>query len=204
MRIVVFINVSLLLVAIVTGGCAPAIQKEASGNNGAPVLVGSSKPVVQTTRQKIELLISQEDLAQAHLELLDARSQGVTETSLADIYTKMVNLFLYEAGQAERKSLFGQAGGFYRMALNSYPKQAEVQSGINMSVAEIGLRVEACADELMKAGLVEYRGGELAVAVKTWKKISEFHPEHSPSQVAISTAEQQLENLERIAPGKAM
>lgn len=204
MRVVTFINGSLLLMAIVLGGCVPTVQQESSRNSGAPILAAPVEPHVQKTKQKIEALINQGNLAQAHRELLEARSQGVTETSLAEIYTKMENQLLQEAGRARRESHFDRAGKFYRMVLNAYPKQPEVQSGIIMSGAEVDTQIEQCADELMKAGLVAYRGGELAVAVKTWKKISEFHPEYSPAQVAIATAEQQLENLERIVPDKSM
>ena len=55
----------------------------------------------------------------------------------------------------------------------------------------------------MKSGLVAYREGDLAEAVAVWEKISPFYPDYSPSNVAIKTAKQQIENLERLAPDKA-
>lgn len=203
MRIIVS-NLFLLLMATVVGGCVPAIQEEPSLKSAVPVLAGTDQSAVQKTRQRIEGLVNREAFAQAHRELLDARRQGLTETTLSEVYVKVESRLLQEARRAEIKNHFAQAGRFYRMALTAYPKQPGIQSGLQMSAAEIAAQIERCADELMKNGLVAYRGGELVAAVAIWKKVIEFHPEHSPSLVAIATAEQQLESLSKIAPAKVM
>jgi acetyl-CoA carboxylase carboxyltransferase component len=56
----------------------------------------------------------------------------------------------------------------------------------------------------MNSGLAVYRAGDLEDAINIWKRIREFLPEHTASKVAISTAEKQLKNLEKLVPEKVM
>lgn len=204
MRVVTFINVLLLLMAIAIGGCAPVVHQEHSRDKEPTVLIPSVKSPTLDTRQNVESFLAQGNIVQAHRELLEARRRGAPETSSAETFIKVENLLLQEAEQAKREDRFDHAGRFYSMVLNAYPKQPEIQSGLIMSRDEIAAQVERCADELMKSGLIAYREGKLVDAIKIWQKINEFHPEYTPSQVAIATAEQQIENLEKIAPDKAL
>ena len=193
MRLLTFASLGCLISTLLLSGCA--LVKHAPG----PV-VGAEK---QTPRQIIEQSLAEDSPEKAHAALRDALRGGATENSLAEVYTKVENRLLGEAGRAEGGSHFGAAGRFYRMALDLYPKSPQIRSTLVMTEEALQVKIDECADALMKRGLVAYRAGKLPEAVVLWEKITLFSPEYSPSKVAIQTAKQQIENLERLSPAKA-
>lgn len=197
MRIVTFTGICCLTFTLLFSACSPVI------NAPDPVVVVEKDNVIQEARKPIERFLAEGSLVKAHDALRDALGGGATETSLADLYTHVENRLLGEAARAEGDNHFDTAGIFYHMALGLYPKTSQLRAALVMTEEAIKLKIDGCADELMKSGLVAYRGGDLAEAVVVWEKITPFYPDYSPSRVAIKTAKQQIENLERLAPGKA-
>ncbi len=206
MRIVTFTGVCCLTLTLLFSGCS------AVNNVPGPVVVdkdnesqGDRKAdkLIPDARKTIERLLAEGSPVKAHDALRDALGRGATETSLEDLYTQVANRLLGEAARAEGEGHFDTAGRFYRMTLGLYPQSLQLRTALVMTEEAIKLKIDACADELMKSGLVAYREGDLAEAVAVWEKISPFYPEYSPSNVAIKTAKQQIESLERLAPDKA-
>ena len=197
MRIVTFPGVCCLTLTLLFSGCSPVI------NVPSPVVAVEKDNAIQDARKTIERFLAEGSLVKAHDALRDALGGAATETSLEDLYTQVENRLLREAARAEGENHFDTAGRFYRMALGIYPKSSQLRAALVMTEEAIKLKIDECADELMKSGLVAYREGDLAEAVAVWEKIAPFYPDYSPSKVAIKTAKQQIENLERLAPDKA-
>lgn len=196
MRIVTFAGICCLILTVLFSGCSAVI--DAPG----PVVV-EKENAIQEPRKTIERLLAEGSLVKAHDALRDAIAGDASETSLADVYEQVENRLLGEAARAEGKGHFDTAGRFYRMALGLYPKSTQLRTVLVMTEEAVKLKIDECADELMKSGLVAYREGDLAEAVAVWEKIAPFYPDYSPSNVAIKTAKQQIESLERLAPDKA-
>lgn len=196
MRIVTFAGICCLILTVLFSGCSAVI--DAPG----PVVV-EKENAIQEPRKTIERLLAEGSLVKAHDVLRDAIAGDASETSLADVYEQVENRLLGEAARAEGEGFFDTAGRFYRMALDLYPKSSQLRTALVMTEEAIKLKIDECADKLMKSGLVAYREGDLAEAVAVWEKIALFYPNYSPSKVAIKTAKRQIENLERLAPNKA-
>jgi tetratricopeptide (TPR) repeat protein len=197
MRIMTFTGGFCLTLSLLFSGCSSVI------NAPKPEVALEEGNASQAARKTIERLLAEGSLAKAHDALRDALGGEATEISLSDVYTQVENRLLGEAARAEREGHYDTAGRFYRMALDLYPGSLQLRTLLVMTEEEIKLKIDACADELMKSGLVAYREGDLAGAVAVWEKIAPFSPDYSPSKVAINTAAQQIENLERLAPDKA-
>lgn len=195
MRIVTFAAVCCMILALLFSGCSAV-------SNVAGPAVAEKDDVIQDTRKTIERQLAEGSLTKAHDALLDALGDNATETSLEEVYTQVENRLLGEAVRAEGEGRFDTAGRFYRMALGLYPKSSQLTKALIMTEEAIKLKIDECADELMIRGLVAYREGDLAKALAVWEKIAPFYPEYPPSEVAIKTTRQQIENLERLAPEK--
>ncbi len=202
MRVVTCFHYALLLLLLAISGCS-STQLDPLGKMATKIARPAETPA-QQARQKIERFLAEGNLVQAQTEILASRHKEVDEISLADLHTEVGNQLLHKAEQTISASQFNKAGRLYRLALDIYPKDAQLQSTLILSRVEISARLEQCADELMKSGLMAYRAGELVTAVGIWKKIDPFYPNHSPSEIAITTAEQQLKNLEKLSPGKPL
>ena len=207
MRIVTFTGICYLTLTLLFSGCSPMINDPDPVindviNDPDPVMVEKNN-TSQDARKTIERLLAEGSLVKAYGALRDALAGDATETSLIDVYTQVENRLLGEAARAEGEGFFDTAGRFYRMALDLYPKSSQLRTALVMTEEAIKLKIDECADKLMKSGLVAYREGDLAEAVAVWEKIALFYPNYSPSKVAIKTAKRQIENLERLAPNKA-
>jgi tetratricopeptide (TPR) repeat protein len=214
MRIVTFTRVCCLTLTLLFSGCSPVInvpnpvvvEKDSAivvVEKDSAIVVVEKDSATQDARKAIERLLAEGSLVKAHDALRDALGGDATETSLVDVYTQVENRLLGEAARAEGEGHFDTAGRFYRMALGLYPKSSQLRTALVMTEEAIKLKIDECADELMKSGLVAYREGDLAEAVAVWEKITPFYPDYSPSKIAINTAKKQIENLERLAPDKA-
>ena len=202
MRVVTCLHCGLLLLALTISGCT-STRLDSLGRIATKMTSPAETPAEQT-RRKVEQFLAEGSLAEAQAEILAARSKKVAEISLADLHTEVENRLLQQAEQADSANQFDKAGQLYSLALEIYPGNAQVQSTLVLSRVEINTRIEQCADELMKSGLMAYRAGELIDAVGIWKKIATFYPNHSPSEIAITTAEQQLKNLEKFTPDQPL
>ena len=196
MRVLILSQAILLLSCLLINGCSPL--KERVDAKGVPVSV-KSDPVAET-RTRVESALRKDQPYKAKAELLKGRQEGITESSLQDQFVAVEAYLLNKAGTAEETQSFDRAGELYRMAMDVYPETTEVAAALALSRDEINAKLSLCADELMKRGLMSYRDGNLLAAVQTWKQISVFMPDHSPSAVAIETAEQQIANLEKLTP----
>ena len=198
MRILIWGPSLLLFGCVLINGCVPLKPQDSQPSESVSV---KPDPVMQI-RARVESALSNDKPLTAQAELLKARQKGVAESSLQDVFVTVQAYLLKKAGTAEETQSFDRAGELYRAAMDVYPKTAEVAALLAVSGDEINAKLLICADELMKRGLMSYREGNLLAAVQDWKKIALFMPDHSPSMVAIETAEQQIANLEKLTPAQ--
>lgn len=198
MRILTTVKAALLLLLLVLCACSPAQLKPAAEPVSSPLEPAelTFDQQLSAVRQRVSALLTAGETERAKTALLDARRKKIDERHLAGLYATVTNRLLEDAAQASSAGRLAEAGTLYRQARDIYPQDAQRQATIDMSMAEINAKLESCADQLMTNGLVAYRSGELAAAVEIWKQIDRFHPDHSPSQIAIGTAERQLRTLE--------
>ena len=206
MRIVATMNPVLLMAVLLLSGCSSIHFESLQGSLFSPAYWPGLSADRQTedTRAEIERAVAGNDLEQAQKLLLDSRQKQINEEPLADLYTAVGNRLLDEAERIEVANRPDSAGMLFRMALEIYPSDRQLQTTFKLSRQEIEFHIEQCADSLMKAGMIAYRSGELVSAIKLWQEISRFHPDHRASRIAILTAEQQLENLEKLTSNNAM
>jgi len=206
MRLVTIIKNGLPLIALLICGCSSSYVESWDKTVLSPGYWNrlTIEQQAQETRQQIEQSLARDDVEQAQKSLRDSRRENLAEDLLADLYTVVENRLLHEAEQASTAGHPDRAGRLFRMAQEIYPAGSQLQSTIDLSLDEIAGNIEQCADKLMKSGLIAYRSGELVSAIKIWGKIGRFHPDHSPSQVAIGTAERQLKSLEMLESREAM
>ena len=196
MRIVMFASICSLAICLLLSGCSSVSNAPGSGKK-----VDGSK-ATQDVRKTIERRLAEGSLTKAHVALSEALREEATETSLADVYTEVENSLLRNAQRFGDEGRFDKAAKFYRMAMDTYPKSPQLRSSLVMTREDVEKKIDECADELMKSGLMAYRAGELVEAVSIWEKIALFSPDHSPSKVAIKTAKEQIKTLERLSSGK--
>lgn len=200
MRILILLRIGLLLLILAISGCSSI---DLGSLDSLPRLKQEpSRSPEQTVRLQVERALNENRLIQAQLELHSAFQQGIGKNGLSDLAAKVSRQLLQVAEEATAAGDFETAGGHYRQVLEIYPVKTQQDTALPFSATEVNIKLEECADELMKHGLIAYRAGELVAAVDTWRRISSFHPDHGPSRVAISTAEQQLKALEKLAPGQ--
>jgi tetratricopeptide (TPR) repeat protein len=125
-------------------------------------------------------------------------SSGLADTALAEEYGLALRGVLKQAEGYQGKDLPEKAGPLYRAALDGYPATPAIAAKAGMRPAGITAGIEACADQLLERGLAAYRRGDLDQAIRTWKLIHVFAPQHQASRKALQTAEVQLANLKKV------
>jgi hypothetical protein len=129
-------------------------------------------------------------------------SSGLAETALAEEYGLALRGVLKQAEGYQGKDLPEKAGPLYRAALDGYPATPAIAAKVGMRPAGITAGIETCADQLLERGLAAYRSGDLDQAIRTWKLIHVFAPQHQASRKALQTAEVQLANLKKVRAEK--
>jgi hypothetical protein len=146
-------------------------------------------------RQKIRQHLAADNHSAALALVL---SSGLSEAELAEEYGLALKGLLKQATGYLEKDLPEKAGPLYRAALDGYPATPAAAAKAGTRPAGISAGIEACADQLLERGLAAYRGGDLDQAIRTWKLIHVFAPQHQPSLKALRTAEVQLANLKKL------
>jgi tetratricopeptide (TPR) repeat protein len=150
-------------------------------------------------RQKIRQQLAVDNYSAALVLVLGS---GLSEEEVAEEYERAIKGVLKQAEGYREKDMPEKAGPLYRAALDGYPKSAAVAARVETRPAGISTGIETCADQLMERGLAAYRSGDLDQAIKTWKLIHVFAPQHQSSRKALETAEVQLNNLKKVRSEK--
>jgi tetratricopeptide (TPR) repeat protein len=190
----------ILTVLALVSGCGSLTPSPPA--NPAPAAISGSpedrKPAGEAAaavRQKIRQLLAADSYPAALALVL---SSGLSETELAEEYGLALKGLLKKADVYREKDLPEKAGPLYRAALDGYPATPAVAAKAGTRPAGITAGIETCADQLLERGLAAYRSGDLDQAIRTWKLIHVFAPQHQASRKALQTAEVQLANLKKV------
>lgn len=183
--------VSILAVLSLVSACHPPAPPH------HPASLGDRKPAEEpeAVRQKIRQHLAAGNHPAA---LALVMSSGFSKTELAEEYGLALKGLLKQAEGYLEKDLPEKAGPLYRAALDGYPATPAVAAKAGMNPAGIAAGIGTCADQLLERGLAAYRNGDLDQAIRTWKLIHVFAPQHQPSRKALQTAEIQLANLKKV------
>jgi tetratricopeptide (TPR) repeat protein len=90
---------------------------------------------------------------------------------------------------------FGQSGKVNTLLLNDFPSFESLEPGPAFTRADLEKAIAACRENLTKAGLSEYRKGNLAKAIAVWEELLAFDPENAEIKRAVETAKTQLNRV---------
>jgi tetratricopeptide (TPR) repeat protein len=104
-----------------------------------------------------------------------------------------------EIETAGRKALTGQdhglAGKIYALLHRNSASFKGLTTKAAVSRESLAEKVELCRSSLTKAGLAEYRKGNLGKAIAVWERLLAFDPENAEIKKAVETAKAQLGKL---------
>ena len=113
-------------------------------------------------------------------------------------YIVAINGLIASGEESFQRENYGEAGLSFRKVLENYPSRKFLRARVERPREWLESRITTFSERLMIQGLSEYREGNLAAAIETWKKILRFNSGYQPAKKAIETTEVQLKNLRSI------
>lgn len=125
----------------------------------------------------------------------EERNKGIGEKILFEEYLRAANNSLDQAEALMKKGDYPGAAILLKTVQNNFPQDLELQQQVSTSPTQISAKIDLCTEKLMEAGLIAYRSGELARAIKFWEQILEYNPQHQVARNSIQTTQLQLAKL---------
>lgn len=101
------------------------------------------------------------------------------------------------ADKALGENDFAKAGRTGAILLKIHPMLVGLRPPLAFSEEDLKTSVAVCRDNLTKAGLEEYRKGNLAKAIAIWESLLAFDPDNAEIKKAVTTARTQLEAVNK-------
>lgn len=150
---------------------------------------------------KVAPLLGKKEYAQA-LELMTRKDHPRSPPAgMQREYLLAVNGLLESGETSLTAREYAEAGQAFTKVLAVYPVTPSLQGRVKWSAEQVAARVDSCSAKLMEEGLLEYRRGSLADAVRIWKELVAFNPEYRGARKAIETASRQLKALQALERG---
>jgi tetratricopeptide (TPR) repeat protein len=93
---------------------------------------------------------------------------------------------------------FSEAGGIYRILLESGITGKNFQEPLTFDAAYLRGQIDSCSKALMELGLVKYREENLDAAFSIWRKVLAFDPGNKTVTSALQTTDKQRQKLKDI------
>lgn len=90
---------------------------------------------------------------------------------------------------------FALSGKVYVLLLKNFPSFGERRPAVAFGKTDLAEAIAVCRDGLTKAGLEEYRKGNLAKAIAVWEDLLAFDPDNAEIKKAVDTARTQLNKV---------
>jgi tetratricopeptide (TPR) repeat protein len=198
MRFMTCTGLAALLLSLLLCSCSAPVTLGMGTSGSGPADRGhSTEPGTAGLADQVGRCLSQNDPEQAQALLAEVRSKEHARKSWQESAARVVNRLLDKADRARTAGRLQTAGELLRMAREIYP-DAATQPAVNMTRAEIEAAIALCSEDLMKAGLAEYRAGDLDAAISAWEGIGRFQPGYAPARIAVETARRQRQQLENL------
>lgn len=114
---------------------------------------------------------------------------------LSSRYVGFVQNIRTLADKAKAEGNFGQAGMVYALLAGDLPAFEARQAAPFLSRADLKAAIALCRESLTKAGLAEYRKGNLEKAIAVWESLLVFDPDNAEIKKAVETAKTQLNEI---------
>ena len=152
---------------------------------------------VDRTRAESEQYVVQHDYKSALHVYADACRKYPNNRMLLTNYHKAIEDIHRAADEAFSREDFALSGRASYVLLKNYPYFQELVPELPFDKTFLHARLEDCGSNLSQRALTQYRKGNLAEAISTWKSILLFDPNNAGIMKAITTATIQLKNLQQ-------
>ena len=149
-------------------------------------------------RKKLADLIQNRDYTSAIDLIMVEIKNGKHEITYDGLYVASINGLIENGMEYYSERDYGRAGIAFTKTIDNFPSSRSIAYRIKSSPKEIKPYIKTLTDKLMEEGLKEYRGGNLGNAISTWRKIIEYHPDHSEANKMIDITTIQMKNLKTI------
>jgi len=206
---------TLVLAGILLGACAP-MERTRTYQGIRPPAAGKkavAEPVAEAASRE-EPTLPQASPAPAEAAGRreappDRRSRSLTkpdpqaalpqrETHSLARRTEAAERLLAEGEERYRVGDWAAAGAGFGLALELLAAGEDSFGDIGWTRNRVEGRIRDCSERLMEVGFTLYRGGDLAGAIATWRKVEAFDPSFEDARRCIETATAQQRNLEKI------
>jgi tetratricopeptide (TPR) repeat protein len=162
------------------------------------------KPFLETTFNycQVALIDSQAQLAMKAGNF--GKALETYQTALKDhlgdaVWSARYVAIINEVKNAGDKALgvkdFALSGRVYALLLKNFPSFGERQPAVAFGKTDLADGIAVCRDGLTRAGLEEYRKGNLAKAIAVWEDLLAFDPDNAEIKKAVDTARVQLDKV---------
>jgi tetratricopeptide (TPR) repeat protein len=117
------------------------------------------------------------------------------DAALQHHYARTGDRIRSAADTAFQQGVFSQAGGIYRILLESGITGKEFQEPLSFDTAYLRSRIGSCSKALMELGLVKYREDDLDEAFSIWSRVLAFDPGNRAVTKALQTTGKQRQRL---------
>ncbi|MGA2533604.1 MAG: tetratricopeptide repeat protein [Candidatus Aminicenantales bacterium] len=124
-----------------------------------------------------------------------ALKENPGDADFAAKYRGMVNDIKAAGDRALGDKDFAQAGRVNVFLLKNFPSFEGLRPPVAFSRVTLSEAIAVCRDGLTKAGLEEYRKGNLAKAIAVWEDLLTFDPDNAEIKKAVNTARTQLNGI---------
>ena len=113
-------------------------------------------------------------------------------------YIRIIEEIENDAESAFKNNRVAEAGSIYNILLRDSFQTTDFADSVSFDSDFLKKRIKTCARSLTQEGLLKYREGKLDDAISIWKKVLAFDRDNLEVKNAISTAQNQLKNLNTI------
>ncbi len=150
-------------------------------------------------QEQARQLLHQGDYAGTMNLIQQEVAKGMDEKEFSSAYLKAARGSLAEADILMTDGHYAKAASLLQTVQKSYPQGPILQEQMAISPAQLQLKIDVCVEKLMEAGLLAYRSGELATAIKIWQQVFDVDPQHQAAQKAIQISRQQILKIKSLS-----
>jgi len=180
------------------------LLNNSAGFGGFAARLTFNKPFLETGLKNCRIGIvdgqAQEDLKMGDFaKVLETHQAALKEypgdAEWAASYARAVQAIKAAGDKALADQDFVQSGKVYALLLRNFPSFGGLQAAVAFARTDLAGALEVCRDSLTKAGLAEYRKGNLAKAIAVWEGLLSFDPNNAEIRNAVETARTQLNEI---------
>lgn len=172
------------------------LDKPLSFSKGS-LSVGLRKSQISISERLSRRYLNAGDFEKAISAYRTCYRQYPKDTALQEKFIHTLESIKLQADEASSKEDFASAGKAYQALLKNYKDFKQFEKSLSFSEKQLDDGLKNCTLQLKREGLAQYRRGELAEAISTWKSILIFDPDNAEIKKAIETATTQLKKIKK-------